>query len=284
LITATALYEKLNRDFIREGITDYNWAARMPGLDQYLYDNFKRCGMGLMCDFAKIVQKVYTTVFLSDRVLSKILSDNVSDALIFSHHPTNWDIARHDGNYAATEAYITRLRDRNIAIYVLHHPLDNYGDYSTCKTLATRLNMNMETPAFLYCGALCGVIGTVGCETIGALYEAYTNTLGHKTSLYQYGKEDMRGEKIAVCPGGGNAPFVIHEMLDRNIKILVTGVTIVNERSKETHAFEKENGISVLGGTHYSTEKFAPIEMCGYFGSLGLPAEFVGDAPDFYDL
>ncbi len=26
------LYNRLKRDFIREGITDYDWAARMPGL------------------------------------------------------------------------------------------------------------------------------------------------------------------------------------------------------------------------------------------------------------
>lgn len=59
--------------------------------------------------------------------------------------------------------------------------------------------------------------------------------------------------------------FIINEMMDNNIKILITGVTIVNEISQKTHEFEKANCINVLGGTHYSTEKFAPIEMCRYF-------------------
>lgn len=278
------LYNKLKSDFIKKGITDLNWSARMTNLDKYLHDDFKKCGMGLMCDFTERVDQVFTTVFLSDKILSKVLSYNVTNAMIFSHHPTNWDIAYHNGNYAATEEYIDKLKDRNISIYVLHHPLDNYGEYSTCKTLADSINLKIERPAFLYCGALCGVIGTVNYMTIGELHAQYSKAMGHKTSLYQYGNENIQGERIAVCPGGGNAPFVINEMLSNDIRILITGVTIINDYSKETHKLEKENGINVLGGTHYSTEKFAPMKMCKYFGDLGLTSEFVDDEPKLYDL
>lgn len=278
------LYNKLRSDFIKEGITDLNWAARMPDLDQYLHDEFRQSGMGLMCDFAEEIDKVYTAVFLSDKVLSEVLSDNVTNAMIFSHHPTNWDIEYHNGNYAATEKYIAMLRDRNISIYVLHHPLDNYGEYSTCKTLADSMNLKIERPAFLYCGAWCGVIGTADCMTVGELHDRYSKAMGHETSLYQYGNENIQGAGIAVCPGGGNASFVINEMLNNDIRILITGVTIVNDHSKEVHKLEKESGINVLGGTHYSTEKFAPMKMCKYFEDLGLPSEFVEDDPKLYDL
>ena len=58
----------------------------------------------------------------------------------------------------------------------------------------------------------------------------------------------------------------------------------MNEYSRETHEFEKENGINLLGGTHYSSEKFAPMKMCQYFNKLGLPSEFIDDKPDLYDL
>jgi len=278
------LYNKLRSDFIKEGITDLDWAARMPDLDKYLHTDFKRSGMGLMCDFTDKIEKVYTTVFLSDEVLSKILSDDITNAMIFSHHPTNWDIEYHNGNYAPTEKYISQLRDRNISIYVLHHPLDNFGDYSTCKTLADSINLTIECPAFLYCGALCGVVGTVAYESVNQLHEQYSIAVGHETSLYKYGDEDIRGERIAVCPGGGNASFVINEMIRNNIKILVTGVTIVNDYSKDVHRLEKEYRINVLGGTHYSSEKFAPMKMCKYFEDLGLPAEFIEDTPKLYDL
>ena len=65
---------------------------------------------------------------------------------------------------------------------------------------------------------------------------------------------------------------------------MITGLTIVNDRSRETHKLEKINRINVLGGTHYSTEKYAPMKMCKYFNDLGLPAEFIEDEPDLYDL
>lgn len=281
---AYELYSKLNNDFIKDGITDLNWSARMPNLDKYLTDGFKQTGMGLMCDFTNSIEKVYTTVFLSDKVLSNIVSDNVINALIFSHHPTNWDIKNHNGNYAATEDYIIKLRERNISIYFLHHPLDNYGHYSTCKTLADKLKINIEKPGFLYFGAMCGVIGTTDLKNINEMHGHYSKALGHETSLYQYGQDNIQGEKIAVCPGGGNAPFVLDEMLKNDIKILITGVTIVNEHSEKTHKLEKENHINLLGGTHYSSEKFAPMAMCKYFSNLGLPTEFVEDAPNLYDL
>ena len=56
---ALKLYNKLNNDFIKDGITDLNWAARMPNLDQYLHNGFKQTGMGLMCDFTNSIEMVY---------------------------------------------------------------------------------------------------------------------------------------------------------------------------------------------------------------------------------
>lgn len=153
---AEEIYDKLKNDFILNSISDLNWASRMPILDKYLYSDFKQIGMGLMCDFATDITRVYTTVFLSEKVLSKILRDDIKNALLFSHHPTAWDIKNHNGNHAADEYYIAKLKERNISIYVLHHPLDNYSDYSTCKTLADKLEIEIIKPAFLYHGAQCG--------------------------------------------------------------------------------------------------------------------------------
>jgi len=282
---AAELYDKLKNDFIKEGIGDVDWAKRMPNLDEYLLREFKENGgMGLMCDFTKEIEKVYTSVFLSEKVFSKILDDDTENAMLLSHHPTNWDIKNHNGNYAADEKYIKKLKERNVSVYILHHPLDNYGKYSTSKTLADKLKINIEKPGFLYMGAMCGIIGTTECKTIGELHSRYSQAVGHDTRLYQYGSENLQGEKIAVCPGGGNFMFIINEMMENNIKTLITGVTLINDYSRETHDFEKSSHINVLGGTHYSSEKFATMEICKYFKDLGLPSEFIEDEPDLYDL
>ena len=38
--------------------------------------------------------------------------------------------------------------------------------------------------------------------------------MGHKISLYLYGQENIQGEKVAVCPGGGNFIDIVDEMLE----------------------------------------------------------------------
>ena len=190
----------------------------------------------------------------------------------------------HGGNYAPNEKYIAELKERNISVFILHHPLDDFGKYSTCGTLAKELKVDVITPAFLYMGAYCGVIGTTNCKTLTELQHLYSQAVGHRTSVYNYGNEHIEGERVAVCPGGGNAMFVVDELMSHNIKILITGVTLVNDYSQKTHEFEKQHKINVLGGTHYSSEKFAPMSMCEYFNDLGLPSEFICDEPDLFDL
>ena len=282
---AQELYAKLKSDFIKDGIQDVCWADRMPNLHKYLFPEFKQNGgMGLMCDFADEIEKVYTTVFLSENVLTKLIDDKIANAMLFSHHPTNWDLKHHNGNYAAEESLVAELKKRNISVYILHCPLDNYGEYSTCKKLAEKIGIKIERPAFLYFGAMCGVIGTIDCNTLDELSERYSQAVGHGTSLYLYGQENITNERIAVCPGGGNMISIVDEMLENGIGTLITGVTLINEYSKETHEYEKKNKINLLGGTHYSSEKFASMEMCRYFNCVGLPSEFIQDEPNLFDL
>ena len=60
---ARELYGRLKSDFIKEGITDYDWASRMPELNKYLYDDFKQSGMGLMCDFTDKLKRFIQRYF-----------------------------------------------------------------------------------------------------------------------------------------------------------------------------------------------------------------------------
>ena len=281
---AAILYNELQNDFIKEGISDYNWSAKMPQLERFLSVDFCQSGIGLMCDFTNTINIVFTTVFLSDNVLQQILSRNISNALIFSHHPTNWDIENHGGNYATSIQLIELLKERNISVFVLHNPLDNYGEFSTCKTLAEQLSVLTDFPAFSFYGALCGVIGGINCDSTDELQYRYSKVLGHKTSLYRYGSNNINGQRVAVCPGGGNALFVLEEMLENDTRIILTGVTLINSHSEESHLFAKNNHINIFGGTHYSSKKFAPLKMCSYFEKFGLVAEFIDDHPNFFDL
>ena len=103
-------------------------------------------------------------------------------------------------------------------------------------------------------------------------------------ALYQYDDNQIRDGKIAIVAGGGNSVEILQEVSDLGVNTFVTGVTILNKHSQEAHDFAKTNRINILGGTHYSTEKFACIEMCKYFRKLGLSCKFIAGKPSLKDL
>ena len=78
--------------------------------------------------------------------------------------------------------------------------------------------------------------------------------------------------------------FVLSELVEKGIDVLITGVTLDNKYTRAAHEMARENAINILGGTHYSSEKFACMEVCKYFDGLGLLATFVEDAPCFEDM
>jgi len=280
---AKEIYTHLDNDFIKPGISD-DWYRYMTELEPFICDNFKNRDMGLVCDFTETINSVYTAVFPSEKVLRKIL-ENVENAMIFSHHASAWDLKKSPvGFYLMDASLLEMLKKKNISLYCLHHPLDNYSEYSTSKTLADALDIEIIKPFANYSGAVCGVIGKTKCKTINELHSKYSAAVCHETKLYQYGNSEIQDNTVAVCAGGGNQVFIVEELIENNIKALITGITVKTENSAEVHTLEQKNQINIIGGTHYSSEKFACIAMCKYFSKLGLPAEFIEGEPCFEDM
>jgi putative NIF3 family GTP cyclohydrolase 1 type 2 len=176
------------------------------------------------------------------------------------------------------------MREKRISIYCFHTPLDDFGEYSTSKTLADALDIEIIKPFVSYYGGLCGVIGKAKYNTVNELKSGFSEAVGHETKLYQYGDSEISENLVAICAGGGNQEFVINELIENNIKTLITGITLKSNISISAHELAENNRINVFGGTHYSTEKFACIAMCKYFSKLGFPSEFIEDEPCYDDL
>ncbi|MCL1787064.1 MAG: Nif3-like dinuclear metal center hexameric protein [Defluviitaleaceae bacterium] len=282
---ATDLYRQLEQDFVKPGMKE-DWYVDMTDLAPFICDNYKQRSMGLLCDFAGDITKVYTAVFPSDRVLTKILQDDTEDALIFLHHPMDWDLSKDPNQafYNMNLNLLAQLKSRRIALFNFHYPLDNYGEYSTSKTLAEALGLTIEAPFHLCSGALCGVITTTKCKTVHELNVAYSQAVGHETKLYPYGDSQIANQRVAVVAGGGNDADVVRDAIAAGVNTLISGLSVNNVYSQAAHELEQAHGINLLGGTHYSSEKFACMAMCEYFRKLGLPAEFVPDAPCLQDL
>jgi len=280
---AKEIYARLDSDFIKPEISD-DWYRYMSELEPFICDNFKKRDMGLVCDFTETINRVYTAVFPSEKVLRKVL-ENADKAMLFLHHASIWDLKKSSvGFYLMDASLLEMLKKKNISLYCLHHPLDNYSEYSTSKTLADALDIDVIKPFANYSGAVCGVIGKTKCKTINELRDKYSKAVGHETKLYQYGDSEIQDNTVAVCAGGGNQVFVVEELIENKVKTLITGITLKNEHSAEAHALEQKNQINLIGGTHYSSEKFACIAMCKYFSKLGIPAEFIEDEPCFEDM
>ena len=282
---AEKLYQKLDSDFIKTEFTD-EWFKYMSELKNYLAPNFQQQEMGLVFDFTPTINKVYTAVFPSDKVLKKILEDDISEALLFVHHPMVWDIGEVDSPFKNIPInLLEQLKEQKIAIYSLHVPLDAYGEFSTSKTLATSLGLKIIKPFAFYRGGLAGVITKNDrVDNLENLMKLIEGAVGHKCKGYFYGKKICLGDKIAIVAGGGNDLGILKEMKNENVQTLITGVTVENDFSKNAHEFAKNNKINIIGATHYSTEKFACLAMVDYFKKLNLPAEFIEDEPMMEDL
>ena len=279
---ATDLYSRLEQNFVKPGMTD-DWYKYMPELDEYLCDNFKQRSIGLMCDFAEEINKVYTAVFPSNNVINKILADGVHDAMLFVHHASDWDLAKIPGKafHNVPTKLLEKLKEQRISLFCFHTPLDAFSEYSTSKTLADTLGITVEKPFHQYEGALVGVVGTTDCKDINELNTRYSQLVGHETKLYQYGNSTIT--KIGVVAGGGCDVAVMKDMAENGLDVLVTGIGR-DVRTTEPHDLAKVHNINILGGTHYSSEKFACIAMCSYFAKLGLAVEFVNGEPCMVDL
>jgi putative NIF3 family GTP cyclohydrolase 1 type 2 len=281
---APKLYSQLEKDFIKPGLTD-GWTQYMGSVADFLTENFKQRSMGLVCDFTKEINKVYTAVFPSNKVMQEILDKDEKNILLFVHHPSIWDIRKAPEVFQQMDRrLLTEFKKKKIAIYNLHVPLDNFGEYSTSVSLAKALDIKIDKAFALYFGSLSGVFGKTKIALVGEQKSEYEKILGHEARLYNYGENKITNQRVAIIAGGGNEAQLLKEILDENINLFITGISAKNKHSAEAHKFAEENKINILGGTHYSTEKFACMAICDYFKKLGLPSEFVEDESVLEDL
>jgi len=234
-MNAEELYERLEKDFIRPEMSD-SWAEYMPELADFLVDTYKKRSMGLVCDNTQQINKVYTAVFTSCQVMQSVLDRNETEILLFVHHPIAWDMSKAPNIQQHMEReLLQRFRERGISIYNLHVPLDSYGEYSTSVNLAKILGVDIIKPFGQYFGALAGVFGNTDCSTVQELSDKFASVIGHRTGLYQYGSNEIKNREVAVVAGGGNSVSSLEEIAAEGINTFVTGVSLRNEFSEQSH-------------------------------------------------
>jgi putative NIF3 family GTP cyclohydrolase 1 type 2 len=283
-VVSDQLYEQLESDFIAPGMTDI-WAQYMAPVADFLSDNFTKRSMGLVCDFTTEINRVYTAVFPSRPVMQRILNDGAQDAMLFVHHPAIWDIRKAPEVFQPMDRQLLQqFKDRRIAIYNLHVPLDDFGEHSTSVTLARALSIKPEKAFSPYFGGRAGLFGTTDCLTIHSLRNKFQKIVNHDVSLYSYGDDEIKDATVAVIAGGGNDVDALKEISEAGVNTFVTGISVNSDFFRKAHEFAEKHRINILGATHYSTEMFACMSMVDYFSRAGLPSEFMEDTPVMEDL
>ncbi len=283
---AVKLYKTLKRDFILPEMRE-DWNAAVLPLKKYVLPAYKKNSIGLVLDFAKTITHVFTAVEPSPKVMKEILRRNISDALLFVHHPAVWNINLAPKVFSPMDLKLVKeFKRRRIAVFNLHHPLDAFGKYSTSAALAEALGLKQLKPFAKFDGVRCGVIGKTTVKTTAGIKDKLKEITGHKVKLYPYGKNSINLGKVAVVAGGGNGADFLAEAFSKSVNTFISGISVKNRnpRAIKAHEFAEKHGINILGGTHNSTEKFACMKMRGYFEALGLPAEFIDDKPCFEDM
>ncbi|NOQ23295.1 MAG: hypothetical protein GQ565_11700 [Candidatus Aegiribacteria sp.] len=281
---ATQLYNILEEDFITQEMSD-EWSKHMNSVADFLCPNFLERSMGLVCDFTVEINRVYTAVFPSTDIMQKILNDGTQDGMLFVHHPSIWDIRKAPEVFQQMDIrLLQQFKDRRISIYNLHVPLDNFGKYSTSVTLAKALDIKPTTSFAPYFGAMAGVFGKCEYTSVQDLKIKLQKIVNHDVSLYNYGDNKIKNATVAIIAGGGNDVSMLEEISKAGVNTFVTGITIKNEHSDKAHLYAETQRINILGGTHYSSEKFACISMVEYFKKIGFPSEFIEGEPIIEDI
>lgn len=283
-MNAQELYSHLERDF-PVSLCDDDWSE--IGNTKYITEQYKSRYMGLVTDNSQQIDYVYTSVFPSKEVIEKIISDNRKNILLFMHHPMDWDITKSAIFTNISEETLELFKERNISIFNYHAPLDANGEYSTTVSFARAVGVEKVEEFYEYHRVLVGVIGTTDCKTLDELKGKFEKAVGHSVKLYQYGDSEIKDGKVALVAGGGNDSEIYPYLKEKGINTYLTGITRKVQSfppSVEGHSSAKECGVNILSGTHYSTEKFACINMVDYFARLGIDAEFVHGTPCFEDM
>ena len=281
---ALPVYQRLEDDFVTPAMSD-DWARHMHPVADFLSDNFKNRSMGVVCDFTTEINRVYTAVFPSNAAMQQILDEEGQGAMLFVHHASTWDIRKAPEVFQQMNRdLIQQFKQDEISIYCLHVPLDNWGEHSTSITLAKALGIGPKRPFAPYLGAMAGVFGSIDCSSVQDMKLRFQEVVGHDVSLYNYGDMEIKDGTVAVIAGGGNTIDTLKEIADANVNTLITGIAVRNEWSEEAHEYAEKHRLNILGGTHYSTEKFACISMTEYFRELGLPTKFIADEPVMEDM
>lgn len=245
----------------------------------FINSNFLDKKTGLFTMNSDVIDKVYTTVFITDEIVNVISKEK--NCLIITHH--NFDYYE-DKRGAIPIRYelLEKLKNTNNSIYVAHAPLDTHKKFGTSISLAALCNIEVEEFFYDYFGAPTALIGKVK----RIKFEDFTSDIRAKLKrpyLTEINNKDYI-EKIAVIGGGGDEPEILQFAFDKGCDTILTGtiehrwaLPFIQNSNKKFHELNEELRLNLIGGTHYATERPAMMNLVELIRSFKIECEYCED-------
>ena len=241
--------------------------------------------MGLQYDHTDRIRKVYTATFVSDEAVDVIVNRGETDVLLFTHHPVSQKKDLTKDSPPLTAELVEKLRKNRISVFNYHIPLDRVSPWSPGTNLAKAVGLTPYESFYEQNLVKMGLLCDSPFRTLTEFAHAAEQALGHPVKVYPYGGEELPEGKVSLMGGGASNPNIYAELREKGINLFLTGITWPEiPWVARNHAAAKEHGVTLVGGTHYSTEKFAPMEMVKFFEGLGLESEFIPETPRLQEL
>ena len=276
----STLTSKLDLEFrIAENTEDLvEWAVTESNRS-FVFPAFLERRTGLMLQGDDTVKKVYTVVFVSDRVVEKILQER--NCLLFTHHHFNY-YEDERGLQPITPETLETLRRAGHSIYVAHAPLDTHVRYGTSTALAQLTGIAVEHLFYDYFGAPTALVGHI--TKTG--FQNFASIVCQKLQRPRLNLQQHRPavEKVAVAAGGGDLPDLLQYAYDAGCDTLLTGtvenrwaVLSFQELNRKFHELNARLKLNLIGGTHFGTERPAMLAITELFETYGISCEYCED-------
>lgn len=264
---AADIYRKLEEYFKPSECTDY----------------FNK--MGIQYHNSKYIKKVYTSTFASNEAISKVLQKKEKNVMIFSHHPAPPRPNENLPYPQISEDIVKKMEDSEVSLFSYHIPLDRNNPYSPSNTLAKALGLKPYDIFYKQYGVYMGVLSKSDFKNIIELKYEIEKLFNHEISFHDYGDRELINGKVAIMAGCAKKTDIYEYLKNREVNTLITGVTNpAISWVPPIHQEARINRINILGGTHYSTEKFALKALVKFFEEIGIIAEFIEEMPNLLDI
>jgi putative NIF3 family GTP cyclohydrolase 1 type 2 len=237
---------------------------------------------GLMVRGRPEVRGAVTCVFPSDEIVASL----EPGTLLFAEHPI--DLEDEPGFLPLSRESLERLRETASGFYHVHGPLDQHPEIAPSRLVAEALGLDALEEFCPIVEGLSGGAIVAGASdlSIDALADLLAARLGPEVPVRVVSRPRPEAGKVAVAAGGGADVQFLWPALERGCQTYVTGNAItscrldfVREGIRAFLELAEAEGVAVIDGTHYGTEKPPQVAMVEWFKERGVPAEFRAVGP-----